>query len=344
MFNVAAAFGGGLLLRQQLDAIQLPRFQSRDAEGSSFKLSVRVVAASVPALSEPGYWSRQRPRLEAILGDVPKETELADYVASSGSDNKGRAAGACSKECPWRFGETLTFKVTLKDLLGPGLRLRLLGLSDINVGPLQVHLSHIAELGEACVDIRRRVLPGCVRCENGRSRESVPMWESPVLLIPMAHVRGGVIGDGQALGEAVGHVALSFSTDTDPEEILAAVDAEQRTVSDILADRAEGVFRWLNVPLGDDHGDEAHCNRENIPPSSSRPAALRTLTPTESHAALERAKARSCRVSAPAVPIEGPEFAPEGWVSRKGPNGRLYWHHRALGPAPWEDGAERLGL
>ena len=26
--------------------------------------------------------------------------------------------------------------------------------------------------------------------------------------------------------------------------------------------------------------------------------------------------------------------SPEGWVSRKGPNGRLYWHHLALGPPP----------
>lgn len=31
-----------------------------------------------------------------------------------------------------------------------------------------------------------------------------------------------------------------------------------------------------------------------------------------------------------------PEQSPDGWISRKGPGGRIFWHHKALGPAPWE--------
>lgn len=39
-------------------------------------------------------------------------------------------------------------------------------------------------------------------------------------------------------------------------------------------------------------------------------------------------------------PLPGPEATPECWVSLKGPDGRTFWHHTALGPAPWGcDGA-----
>merc|ERR1712205_9233 len=33
-------------------------------------------------------------------------------------------------------------------------------------------------------------------------------------------------------------------------------------------------------------------------------------------------------------------MGPEGWISRQGPDGRLYWHQLALGPAPWDEKAE----
>jgi len=38
----------------------------------------------------------------------------------------------------------------------------------------------------------------------------------------------------------------------------------------------------------------------------------------------------------PSGPIKSPDCAPEGWVCREGPGGRLFWHHTALGPPPWE--------
>merc|ERR1712130_1050667 len=32
----------------------------------------------------------------------------------------------------------------------------------------------------------------------------------------------------------------------------------------------------------------------------------------------------------------GTEPCSDRWVSRTGPGGRTFWHHTALGPAPWE--------
>merc|ERR1719210_2469998 len=36
------------------------------------------------------------------------------------------------------------------------------------------------------------------------------------------------------------------------------------------------------------------------------------------------------------APFGTPDLEPDGWVCRPGPNGRTFWHHKALGPAPWE--------
>jgi len=43
-----------------------------------------------------------------------------------------------------------------------------------------------------------------------------------------------------------------------------------------------------------------------------------------------------------------PDIAPSSWVSQKGPDGRTFWHHKSLGPAPWElrstdHGSEAIG-
>lgn len=35
-------------------------------------------------------------------------------------------------------------------------------------------------------------------------------------------------------------------------------------------------------------------------------------------------------------PLHGPDSAPDCWISHEGPDGRLFWHHTALGTAPWE--------
>jgi len=324
MINVAAAFGGGLLLRQKLEEIQLPKLTVSDESQLSFKLTVRAVAASVPGIGKPGFVSRQRPQLQVSLGDIQKETELADYEESSSS---GSGSGACSsKDCPWRFGDTLTFKVGMNEVIGPGLRLKLNARSDMQFGPVQVQMSRVDEIGEASVDLRRRVLPGCVPV-RGRS------WESPVLLIPLAHVRGGIVNDDQALGQAVAHVAVSFVMDMEPEIVLAAAEAETRTVSDVLASKADGLMQWLSVAEESfgQLGSPVSQDKVGQAPGS----AFKTLTPYEAIAASSRVSKRVA--PDPGVVLADPELDPEGWISRKGPNGRYHWHHRSLGPAPWEE-------
>lgn len=318
MFNMAAAFGGGMLIRQTWDEMKLPRLK-RANETSGFRLSVRVVAASAPALSKPGWLSGQRPALEVSVGDVHKETELGDY------EEGGSSSREVSKDCPWRFGDVLTFKLSMQELQGPGLKLKLRAVSDLMLGPLQLQMARRQDVGEACLDLRRRALPFC-----GRKGEEV--WESPVLLVPLSHVRGGIFADAQ-LGEAVATVAVSFSVDTDPETILAAVEAPSfQQVSANLAERAGEVMRQvydIPTPLGW-FNFEAKEKEEAV-------NGLRTLTPGETLQAAERAGRRGEVLVSSGEVLQAPDLHPEGWICRKGPHGRYHWHHRSLGLAPWEE-------
>ena len=317
MFNMAAAFGGGLLIRQTWDEMKLPRLK-RANETTSFRLSVRVVAASAPGLSKPGWLQQQRPSLEVSVGDTRKETELGDYEEGASSSREA------SKDCPWRFGDVLTFKLTMQDLQGPGLKLKLRAISDFTFGPLQLQMSRRQDVGEACVDLRRRALPFC-------GPKTAEAWESPVLLIPLSHVRGGLFGGAAPLGEAVATVAVSFLVDTDPETILAAEASTLQQVSADLAERAGGLMRQvyeIPTPLGWFNFDPQEGKEEN--------QGLRTMTPNETMEASERALKRSDQVPDPGHLLLAPDVQPEGWIRRKGPHGRYHWHHRSLGLAPWE--------
>jgi hypothetical protein len=270
---------------------------------------------------------------------VQKDTELADFVGSDPSS----AADACSHDCPWRFGDTLTFIVTPKDVLGSGLRIRLRARSEISVGPLQFQRTNVVDIGESCVDLRRRALPGCVRNERGQFHGKADRWESPVLLIPLAHMRGGVLGENEELGQAVAHVALSFSTDIDPELILAEAGAETvqeglatraDRVKGELADRADRVMRWLDQPV--DVG--LFSGGGYVPGSSSSladPFFLDSPLPS-SRNNLAESPPPTARTIYGESHLDSPDLSPAGWVSHEGPSGRVYWHHLALGPAPWE--------
>merc|ERR1712100_848602 len=54
------------------------------------------------------------------------------------------------------------------------------------------------------------------------------------------------------------------------------------------------------------------------------------------------AEQQSSRSGAPSPPsksksmVDAPDEDPSAWVSKEGPGGRLFWHHLALGPPPWE--------
>mmetsp|Transcript_46021 Transcript_46021/g.82864 ORF Transcript_46021/g.82864 Transcript_46021/m.82864 type:complete len:196 (-) Transcript_46021:1525-2112(-) len=184
MLNVAAAVGGGLLIRETLEQVPVPKLKESEGQ-TACKLSVRVLSASIPGLPAPGFFSRHRPYLEASIGSARKETEPADFESGS-----ARAAG----ECPWSFDETLTFAIKVKDFAGPGLKLRLRNRHETQIGALQI--ANAADtIGEGCVDLQRSVLPSCVE-EQRKSDRDTSMWSSPVIPVGFNHCRGGLLGAG----------------------------------------------------------------------------------------------------------------------------------------------------
>lgn len=314
--EVAAAVGSGYIVRQTLEQIQLPKLVTSDAATRGFKLSVRVLSAAVPGIAAPGFFSRQRPYLVTCFADSEKLTEMADFDASA-------------QDCPWRFGDVITFSIRLEDLRrDPALHLRLHASSDITVGPLQLQLKS-AEVGEAQIDLIRRVLPGCVlERQKPESRQS---WVSPLMLVPMAHIRGGLCGANLDLGEAVAHVALAFGVDADPEAILEAIELYGRSVSRKLEEKADDVMRWLSKPV------DMSCPW--MQPAAQEQSAVGCQA--RAAAAAARAATRAWHVTSPEKPLKSPEAEPENWLRTHGPDGRTYFHHRVLGPAPWDSRAPR---
>mmetsp|Transcript_1002 Transcript_1002/g.2012 ORF Transcript_1002/g.2012 Transcript_1002/m.2012 type:complete len:419 (-) Transcript_1002:125-1381(-) len=361
MIQSATAFAGGFATRDVLGSVRLPKIQKVANEDEAFKVSLRLVAASVPVLHKPGLVARQRPFLEVNVGAVTKETELADFVPGSSAGTADDVLG----DCPWRFDEMLTFELDRKDVLGTGVRLRLRAHSDIQLGPLQLELKNSADIGDVMLSFEDRLLPACVH-EKRDAHGDVQAWESPVLLAPLAHVRGGLLNDDFCLGQPVAHIAVIISVDTDPEKLVAVADAKARPVSSRadraaqqLEEQANNVMRWLDTPIdiswlpgaGTPESltsnwrelakpppekdwvvnapQKALKSRGDCPVSLEREADLPTLLSSRSAAPL-------WDVTAPQKPLKSPDLHPDGWVCRTGPRGRQYWHHLALGPAPWD--------
>mmetsp|Transcript_111012 Transcript_111012/g.313033 ORF Transcript_111012/g.313033 Transcript_111012/m.313033 type:complete len:594 (-) Transcript_111012:282-2063(-) len=363
----AAAFGGGVWVRGKLNDIKLPQFKVARDEGDTFKLSVRVLSASIPALGAPGMVRRERPRLEIVLGDTTKVTELGDFTAIGEAPTSGTMPDLDSEEgaqcppCPWRFGDTLTFVAHLADVVGPGLRLNLRTSSEVRLGPLQVDMSAMRELAASNVDLRRRVLPACVNCRqcdpDGNQSTSDPsggqrLWETPVLVIPFAHA-GGIVPD--VVGQAAAHATIVFSVTTDPEALLRAAENATRPLSDKVVQPLRQIFtepvRWVNAT-----GALATCG--NVGVFGNQQVARRgdqtptdfgrtwsgqfdpPATPSAASTRLTMSKSTKPATFAPQAilgmrPV-APDLSPDGWVYHHGSNGRIFWHHKSLGPAPWE--------
>lgn len=94
MLGAAAAFGGGIWMHQTLESLPMPRFARAIDETASFKLTVHLLSASIPRLSESSrLFSRERPRIEVVLGKARKETELGDFCGgSTASGNEAQSA------------------------------------------------------------------------------------------------------------------------------------------------------------------------------------------------------------------------------------------------------------
>lgn len=66
--------------------------------------------------------------------------------------------------------------------------------------------------------------------------------------------------------------------------------------------------------------------------------------PIDARLAARRVETRAWSVSTFDEVLPGPEKDPDGWISRLGPDRRRYWHHRSLGPAPWEADPEAFAV
>eukprot|EP00927_Polykrikos_kofoidii_P059440 TRINITY_DN54593_c0_g1_i1.p1 TRINITY_DN54593_c0_g1~~TRINITY_DN54593_c0_g1_i1.p1 ORF type:complete len:574 (+),score=90.99 TRINITY_DN54593_c0_g1_i1:197-1918(+) len=405
MFQAATAFTGGVWVRGKLNDIQLPQFRRAVAEADSFKLSVRILSASIPSLSAPGLLKRERPRVEVKLGNTRKITEPGDFAQDrSGSssfpsilkENGEIGSNDTCPPCPWQFGDTLTFAAQVSDVAGQGLCIWLRSASEVRLGPVQVDLAAGRELAACSVDLRHRVLPACVRrrtcdvdsfasqvfvpgsgcgpCAPSSNISAQSVWESPVLVLPLAHV-SELPG---AVGQAAAHVTVVFNVNSDPKALLSAADVAARPLADKvvgpLRRLVQEPVRWVVAtgamntcgasPTGISHVDCSphgevltsvgrHWSIPGSPPATNRrhshggstsSMALNVEdapTPSAPSAALARfsmskGKDDASRDFRSGGDFHSPEMSPEGWVSHEGPSGRIFWHHLSLGPPPWE--------
>lgn len=341
-----------------------------------FKLSVRIVAASIPGLSRPGVTAQQKPVLEVKLAGKTKATEFANFV----EDADNRKVGVGAHACPWRFGDELCFTAGLEDVKGPGLRLKLRVQKEVGWGPLRINPGGPSDAGEGALDLRSRGLGACVqerRLATESSGAGPGLWCSPTILVPLAHVVGGVCTPSGP-GEPVAHVALMLSVDADPEELLEAVGGRpQRPLScseergggaggsETLERRLKDAERLLGAQVAAARQSvfsglgEAERTLEIQAAAAKRSleAALKDAQPgleslrrclqepgfswSQRWAASDGGKAAS-GAARPWSPngveelLSPPDLDQQGWICHQGPNGQQYWHHRALGPAPWE--------
>lgn len=159
-----------------------------------------------------------------------------------------------------------------------------------------------------------------------------------MVLVPFVHVRGGACGSSSGPGEAIAHVGLIFSVNEDPEDVLAAAEAATRTVAQRLDDTC------LSVHAGCQRCARQQCARSRWPTCTQCCTGRSTKGKVLNvDAAVARAASRAWLVAPDAEwPLKSPDLAPEGWVCHTGPTGRTYWHHEALGPAPWDPAGTSL--
>jgi len=245
--NAVAHVSAGMWLKRTLDDVQWPHLRRAVDPDASFRLSVRVVSASAPGLGSPGIVAKQRPFLEVAVADSSKQTEIADFSR----DKEGSKVCGGGPNCPWRFGDTLSFKTRLQDVLGSDLQLTLRSRSDVVMGPVQLELQ-AAEVGTAILDLRNQVLSNCVEQTRHLGNQC---WDSPTTSVPLyAPIKNlrDAMKEGNRPFEVVGHVAVIFSVDTDPEDILDAVGPPRKSVADVkkkVGERMEGAMQWLGKPI-----------------------------------------------------------------------------------------------
>lgn len=274
-----------------------------------FTLEVKVLAANVPRLSE-----QRRLRLEVTLAGAREETEAAVWNPKNAPELCASHLLPSGQECPWRFdGAPLSFQASMDDLEAKTVfGLRLMAENDFVLGPIALLLPHRELIGVATANLYQHVLPICAPSQQ--IRNGLRLFQSTVQIVSLRSP------DSSSINNSVGAVAVSFSLDADPKEILSAVAATTaaRRRCRVKAERDDF---WLNCC-----GTGAH---ERYLQDTS--CACNLPTP----ATLDRSEHDAGFGPGP-PPLASPEVSSEGWVCRHGPSGRVFWHHMELGPPPWE--------
>lgn len=159
------------------------------------------------------------------------------------------------------------------------------------------------------------------------------------------YVSSGVCGTEGKLGEAVAHVAVLFSMDADPEEVLAAAGVGRKALKQKLDDSIQEMEQRIEscgdglIQRFDEPGPLARaCDRIGAILPQEIAWIPDFYVPVDGKAAQARAQLRAWSISSMDDFLSAPEAEPDEWVSKLGPDQRKFWHHRSLGPAPWEAG------
>jgi len=252
---------------------------------------------------------------------------------------------------------------------GPGLYFRLCAQKHIFLGPVEFEMN-AGHIGEGAIDLLRRVLPACTQQQNDVHNGNI--WASPVLLVPLAHMQGGICRAACGLGGTVAHVAVIFRIDHDPDTIMKAasifgwkasfsklasasferlasferfasfeidakfIDTKVAEVEQIIDKRMLSVAKVERLFL-DRTGKTIRPHVEPLL-RNAQTKLSKILEPIDLKLQPQKAKLDSIKALTMSVAdaiIENPDIHHKGWVSHRMANGRTFWHHEALGPPPW---------
>lgn len=236
----------------------------RPSQGTSFKLTVHVHAATVPSVGKPGPFHCHLPRLEFILGDgVQKSTDDGEYTGEMIPDRACDVLNASRPEIrkkasrfrflsglrttsdvqgdfPWRFGDSITFTVHVADIVSAGLKCNMNMHSQLLIGPLQIQLQNEI-IGGFVLDIRRTVLPACAY-RPAVTNDGTTIWQTPVDLVPLTRMDSDQHSGLRLV--VVGQVALSFSVNVDPNILMQEASEAARPLAErMLGHCAHGCER-----------------------------------------------------------------------------------------------------
>lgn len=230
MIESVVPFFAGFTARSACSSAYLPNVQFATKGEYRFKVYVRIISASIPALGSGGVLTKERPYFEVSLGASSKETEVGEFRRDK--------VGSCYNRY-WSFDETLMFNASIDDILDEGVALTLLTNSDVRLGPFQVTFADSRELGLCIVNLRRHVLPKCsmshgdtsVMFSSANDGNAGMMWETDVLDVPLS-VHGCLSDETQP------RVRLRFFVNADPDALIQAADH-----------RAQGMVERISGPV-----------------------------------------------------------------------------------------------